>query len=114
MSVFEVACRGNTIKVSAAQVAAAKVMVKRHAARGEHPTDALFAIANATKAPAPKKVSTNMIRTTHVREIDINRITTVSDLFALIDLPYRITKKATVSIEAGTATLRLEWRGEPE
>ena len=61
-----------------------------------------------------EEVSVNMIRTTHTRELDINRITTVGDLFALIDLPYRITKKATVSIEAGTATLRLEWRGEPE
>jgi hypothetical protein len=67
----------------------------------------------------PKKVSTNMI---HARELDINAVTTVSDLFELIDLPYRITKHATLSIVGRSAdpscmptpTLRLEWRGEPE
>jgi len=56
--------------------------------------------------------------------LDINAVTTVSELFELIDLPYRITKHAQLSIvrgsgnpfenTVGTAVLRLEWRGEPE
>ena len=105
----------STITVTAAQVAAAKVMVKRRATRGERPTDALIAIANATKAPAPKKAS-NMI---HARELDITPVTTVSELFELIALPYRITKHAQLSIVSTSEytpvrTLRLEWRGEPE
>jgi len=58
----------------------------------------------------------------HARELDINAMTTVTDLFELIDLPYRITKHAQLSIvpwsnkAALTTTfkLRLEWRGEPE
>jgi hypothetical protein len=58
----------------------------------------------------------------HARELDINGVTTVSDLFELIDLPYKVTKHAQLSIvprspfenTTGTFTLRLEWRGEPE
>jgi len=69
-------------------------------------------------APKPKKVS-NMI---HARELDINAITTVSDLFELIDLPYRITKHAQLSIVSRSSdpmctpspSLRLEWRGDGE
>jgi len=83
---------------------------------GESITDSLDAMASAA---SQKKVSTNMI---HARELDINAVTTVSELFELIDLPYRITKKATLSVipwsrkETFTTTfkLRLEWRGEPE
>ena len=67
----------------------------------------------------PKKVSMNMI---HARELDINGVTTVSELFELIDLPYRTTKRARVSIvpwsqkESFTTTfkLRLEWTGGDE
>jgi len=63
--------------------------------------------------------ASNMI---HARELDINAVTTVSELFELIDLPYRVTKHAQLSIvpksypETFTTnfTLRLEWRGEPE
>jgi hypothetical protein len=66
-----------------------------------------------------KKVSTNMI---HARELDINGVTTVSELFELIDLPYKVTKKATLSIvpwsdKASLTTtfkLRLEWTGGDE
>jgi len=109
----------STVIVTSAQVAAAKVMVKRLDRRGEHASDALFAIANATKVSVPKEVSTNMI---HARELDINAITTVSELFELIDLPYRITKHAQLRIVSKSSdpasppirVLRLEWRGEPE
>jgi hypothetical protein len=67
----------------------------------------------------PKKVSENMI---HARELDINAVTTVSDLFELIDLPYRITNKATLSVVSASKdpacvpvrVLRLEWRGDDE
>jgi len=146
----------STIIVTSAQVAAAKLMVRRAYKRGEYPSVAVIAIAeavltgaakevskppvlkcecpfdgdehkdeytthcgcdkcdypNGTPIKRPKEVSVNMIRTTHTRELDINRITTVGDLFALIDMPYRITKKATVKVEAGTATLRIEWASE--
>jgi len=60
----------------------------------------------------------------HARELDINGATTVSELFELIDLPYRVTKHAQLSIvrgsgnlfenAVGAAVLRLEWLGEPE
>ena len=58
----------------------------------------------------------------HARELEITAVTTVSDLFELIDLPYRITKKSVLSIVRqspfpgveGAVSLRLEWRGEPE
>ena len=58
----------------------------------------------------------------HARELDITAVTTVSELFELIDLPYRITKKAQLSIVSTSKdpscvpirVLRLEWRGEPE
>jgi len=109
------------ITVTAAQVAAAKAMVKRDAERGRATSDAVLAISRAVKtSPPPKEASTNMI---HARELDINAVTTVSDLFELIDLPYRITKKATLSIVSrfgkdpaseGRKVLRLEWSGEPE
>jgi len=58
----------------------------------------------------------------HARELDINAVTTVSELFELIDLPYRITKHARLSVvrrsqfesRLDTTTLRLEWRGDAE
>ena len=108
----------STVIVTAAQVAAVKLMVKRASQRGVWASDAVFAIANATKTSAPKKVS-NMI---HARELDITAVTTVSELFELIDLPYRVTKHAQLSIVIRPSspasppyrTLRLEWRGEPE
>jgi hypothetical protein len=58
----------------------------------------------------------------HARELDITEVTTVTELFELIDLPYRITKHAQLSVVTrsqfadtfGTPTLRLEWRGEGE
>jgi hypothetical protein len=87
---------------------------------GESYTQSLDAMAlAASRKKASDNVSTNMI---HARELDINAITTVSDLFELIDLPHRITKKATLSVvpwsQKGSFTttfkLRLEWRGEPE
>jgi len=83
---------------------------------GESITDSLNALALAANQ---KKLRGNMI---HARELDINAVTTVSELFELIDLPYRITKHATLSIGSRsddpacfpTRLLRLEWRGEPE
>ena len=159
----------STVSVTSAQVNAAKLMVKRAYKRGEYPSDAVFAIANAVKtAPPkeasnsvskppvlkcecpfdgaeykdqyathcgcdecdypngtpikrPKKVSENM-SITHARELKINDTVTVSDLFALIDLPYKITRKAKVTWVARqdnalidpTFTLRLEWTGGDE
>ena len=60
----------------------------------------------------------------YARELEINAATTVSDLFDLIDLPYRITKHAKLSFTAGSASepygvvaprvLRLEWHGGAE
>jgi hypothetical protein len=58
----------------------------------------------------------------HARELDITAVTTVGELFELIDLPYRVTKHAQLSIVSRsddpmcvpTRVLRLEWRGEPE
>jgi len=69
----------------------------------------------------PKKVSENL-SITHARELKIDDTVTVSELFELIDLPYRITKHAQLSIvpksypETFTTnfTLRLEWTGEVE
>lgn len=110
----------STVIVTSAQVAAAKLIIKRgYLGLGAWPSDATFAIANASKTSAPKKVSGNMI---HARELDINAVTTVSELFELIDLPYRVTKHAQLSIVTQSrfgdvvvpTTLRLEWRGEPE
>ena len=56
----------------------------------------------------------------HARELPITRATTVSDLFELIDLPYKITRGAQVSLvpqygvfrpDACTPyVLRIEWR----
>ena len=58
----------------------------------------------------------------HARELEINAVTTVSELFDLIDLPYRITKHAKVSLISGssgpiivpTRLIRIEWRGDTE
>jgi len=74
---------------------------------------------NGAPIKPPKKVSENMI---HARELDINAVTTVSELFELIDLPYRITKHARLSIihrvrdinVEAVRVLRLEWRGDAE
>jgi hypothetical protein len=73
----------------------------------------------ADEAKGKNGVSGNMI---HARELDINMLTTVSELFELIDLQFRITKHAQLSIVSRSAdpscvptrTLRLEWCGEPE
>ena len=74
---------------------------------------------NGAPIKPAKKVSENMI---HARELDINGVTTVSDLFELIDLPYKVTKHATLSIVpwsdkasfTTTFKLRLEWTGGDE
>ena len=59
----------------------------------------------------------------HARELGITAVTTVSELFDLIDLPHRITKHAQVSLvptgcypysEVPQMVLRIEWRGEGE
>ena len=87
---------------------------------GESYTQSLDAMAlAASRKKASNSVSTNMI---HARELDINAITTVSDLIELIDLPYRITKHAQLSIVSRSSdpmctpspSLRLEWRGDAE
>jgi len=110
------------VVVTGAQRAAARVMRSR----------ALNELSYAALSPAtiqiadaqPRKVSDNVSNgnLVHARELDITAVTTVSELFELIDLPYRVTKHATLSIVPrarfdsfeGTFTLRLEWRGEPE
>ena len=72
----------------------------------------------------PKKVSDSVSNANlvHARELEITAVTTVSELYEMIDLPYRITKHAKVSIgskydfprNAETPVLRLEWRGDGE
>ena len=109
------------VMVTRAQVAAAKLMIKRAYKRGDHPSAAALAIANASK---PKKASNSVSNANlvHARELEITAVTTVSELYEMIDLPYRITKHAKVSIgskydfprNAETPVLRLEWRGDGE
>ena len=106
------------VVVTWAQREAARLMRNR-ALNGLSATRTISPATHQIADAKPKKASTstNMI---HARELDITGVTTVSDLFELIDLPYRITKKATLSIkqaqrgqyEVGTTVLRLEWRGE--
>jgi hypothetical protein len=76
---------------------------------------------NGTPIEPPKKVSENL-SITHARELKIDDTVTVSDLFALIDLPYKVTRDAKVTWVAHqdnalctpNFTLRLEWRGDAE
>ena len=86
-----------------------------------HPRESITMSLDAMAALAAKskKAGGNMI---HARELEITAVTTVSDLFELIDLPYRITKKSVLSIVRqspfpgveGATSLRLEWRGDDE
>ena len=69
----------------------------------------------------PKKASnavSNNANLVYARELEITAVTTVSELYEMIDLPYRITKHAKVSIQYQDGVvapiLRLQWHGEGE
>ena len=106
--------------VTSAQRAAARAIVKRAYAKGrDYPSEAVFAIANAISVTRESNTVSNA-NLVNARELEITAVTTVSELFDMIDLPYRITKHAKVSIKAvqgpvsfePTRLLRIEWRGE--
>jgi len=101
---------------------AGELFDRQKAHPGEQTFDSLNAMALAAdQKKASDNVSSNA-NLVHARELDITAVTTVSELFELIDLPYRITRHAQLSIVSRSAdpscvptrTLRLEWRGEPE
>jgi len=97
---------------------AGELFDRQKAHPGEQTFDSLNAMALAADQKKASDSVSNSMNMIHARELDINAITTVSDLFELIDLPYRVTKHAQLSIVPKhypeTFSLRLEWRGEPE
>ena len=111
------------VVVTAVQRAAAQLMRKRisEGISQRNLSDSLSQIADAKPRKGSDSVSTNSI--VYARELEINAATTVSDLSDLIDLPYRATKHAKLSIIPGDSpdpytsrprVLRLEWHGGAE
>lgn len=66
----------------------------------------------------PKRVVA-VSKTVYARELVLREGVTVGDLFALIDIPFQLSKKAKVSIryhDTGDVnmSLRVEWTGDNE